>query len=123
MPWYHFTVSFAILSISMGKIIGLGKVFLAICLIFILAVVVKYADSLRSTAAIFSKSKVAGAKTSLEQEMKDNLSGYTLNAKKQIMNIKLGDIVNSFGRITKISNDISNVKDYLLQKGQKLYKR
>jgi hypothetical protein len=97
----------------MRKLIIIGKILLAVIVIGILSIVVKYAGTIRTAVSQNSIKGVAGAQTSFEKEIKQNVNDYANSAKDQVMNIKVSDIVNGISRVNKINRDIQSAKKYI----------
>lgn len=81
--------------------------------VIVLLLVISHGNNVRSFIqdqfGITSK-KVAGVQTSLEKDMKKDMDNYLEDAKKQIMNIKISDLVNSFSKINKVGKDLETAK-------------
>lgn len=107
----------------MGRIKRTGKIILAILFLGLLFFVVKYASTIRYVIAYYSAQEVAGAQTSLEEEIKQNIEEYSENTKNQLLNIKIIDLLNPVMRIRKISEDLNNSKEYIINEVGKIIKK
>lgn len=95
----------------MSRILLFWKVILFITLTGILLYVVKYARDIRELFSDNTNKSVAGATTSFEAEVKDDLVGYLNTLKYQLLNIKIKDIIQPLSRMGRIGEDLGNVKN------------
>ena len=108
---------------SMGRLVTLSKLLLAfICLIFLIFVV-KYANEIRDLITKSPLKSVAGARTSFEKEVSKDIGEYADDAKEQVMNIRIKDLINPVMRIGKVSDDINWVKEYITKEVSKTLKK
>lgn len=98
----------------MKRIILVGKVLLVVFFLSLLLFVVKYADVIRWVFSQYSSKRVAGAETSFEKEIKKDVDNYVEDAKGQVMNIKVSDMLESLYRLKKISQDIQSAKEIFI---------
>lgn len=102
--------------------------------VFLFGVVVTatfFSDNIRSFVLKqleFSSAKVLGANTkeiasySLSKSVKKELGSVIDSTKKQILQINIGDVVNSFSQAQKIVRDVSGLQAVLKNQLQKLAK-
>jgi hypothetical protein len=107
----------------MGKLILFGKLLLAVIIISILFTVVKYANTIRLAVSQHPVKSVAGVQTNFEKEVKQNINDYANNAKDQVMNIKISDIVNGFSGVGKINQDIHSAAGVITEQMTRLLKK
>jgi len=110
----------------MGRVFFLGKLFLLFIFIAALFLLVARAQLIRKLIGQqlgMSRTAVAGAKTSMESEMKDNVNEYAKHAKDSAMKINVSDIINAVLRVKKIGVDAVKAKDSVQQQINKLLEK
>lgn len=103
---------------SMTKILFMLRIIMLVLFITVFILVVKYAGVIRNIVTSemhLSGKNVAGAKTSFEKEVKQNLGEYKKTAERQIVNIKVSDVLSFFGRVGKIGKDVLGAKDFMVK--------
>ncbi len=93
---------------------SLVKMIFILILIAGLFFVVKYADDIRTLVSRGYNKKVAGAKTSIEDEMKKDVFTYADDLKQGIMEIKISDIVQLVSRVQRVNRDVESAKSYIV---------
>jgi hypothetical protein len=110
----------------MNKLLILGKLlvlFIFVAALFLLGTRAEFIRTKIAQQFGFSRKAVAGAKTSLESEMKQNMVEYADKAKDSAMNIKVGDIINTLSRVKKIGEDANTMKDEVVKQVNDLLKK
>lgn len=108
---------------SMGRIFLLGKICLLFIFIAALFLLVARAEMIRTMITQqfgLSRTAVAGAKTSMESEVKEDIKDYADGAVKQIMKLRIEDVVHSVSRVKKIGSDLNGLKDEIISWGSKI---
>ena len=91
------------------------KTILAVTLIVSFYFVIKYAEDIRNFVSIGYNKKVAGAKTSLEEEIKQDTFTYLDKVKNEVMQVKISDIAKVISRVQKVNKDLDFVKLYVVR--------
>ncbi len=110
----------------MSKFIFFGKVFLLTIFFCLVYSVVQYAGVIRGviTSQFFHSTKaVAGARTSFEDKVKEDIGEYTEQAKQKVLQIKVSDVIQGLGRTVKIVRDANTAKEYIVDTINTLLKK
>jgi hypothetical protein len=97
---------------------GLIKnIFVIIVIIAIIVGVTMFSAPAKNALSQLPGGKILGTQSDRSDEIKEQLSkdvNYQVdNAKKQTMNIKVSDVVNSYTRLQKIPTDLNSAELYL----------
>lgn len=104
----------------MNRLIFLGRLFLLFIFVAALFLFVARAEAIRRMIVRqfgMSRTAVAGARTSMEGEVKEDIKEYASDAAKQVMQIKIEDVVHSVSRVQKIGKDINGLKAIIVSWG------
>lgn len=110
----------------MGKFVTIGKILLLLAFFAGLFLLARNAQVIRKTIANqfgMTKGRVAGARTSLEKEMKKDVSVYLNEAKNQALDVRVSDIIKPILRARKIGEDVVNAKEYIVEQAESIMKR
>ncbi len=106
----------------MSRFLLVGKILLIIIFLGVLFLVIKYAGAIRTLVADNSVKSVKSASTSLEKEIKRDFEEYLDSAKKQVLDIKIKDIVTQVMKIQKVSEDYKRAKNELESGVKEIFK-
>lgn len=110
----------------MNKIKLLGKLLLLGIFFVVLFGVGKHSDTIRTFVATrfgMSSGTVAGARTSLEEELKKNMKDTVDETKEKIMDMKVSEIVNPILRVKKIPEDMKQAAENTRKEINTIWKR